>query len=288
MSNNLKKQITIVLFSGIILFSWVISVYPGYDLSFKVPAPPEGKLEDVKALNWSGRDILTLLYKSRLNEYDVINFYKRFFNNRDFLIILEKKEQFSSKRLLRFRKEDLVVSLAVTPQGEETQVVIAKYLQPEDTLSPEKTKFSLKDFMGNLPKTDNPGEDLKIVPRPPQSIRWVGRKWGRQFMLTYATELSVPQVVRFYKDRMPNHTWRLKDEIATQKAINAYERVSGKKIDLPSPFGEEGEDLDSIVNDSVVLDFRGDYGQAKITAFPNFVDRKSGSIVSIIYKKEGR
>jgi hypothetical protein len=271
------------------LFGWVVSAYPGYDLSFEVPVPPEGELKDTKALKWSGSDILTFLYKSKLNEFDVINFYKRFFTNREFRIVLEKKDDFGGRRLLRFKKEVLVVSVAVTPQGEETQVVIAKYLQPEEASPLEEPKASLKDLMGGLPKSDHPGsKDLKIVPRPPQSIRWLGQKWGSRFMLTYATKLSVPEVVKFYKERMPHHAWRLNDEIATQKAINAYERISGKKIDLPDPFGEEGEDFDSIVDASILLDFRGDYGQARITAFPNFMDRKEGSIVSIVYKKEGR
>lgn len=285
---QIKKQLTGIIFLGIILVFWVGLAYPELNLDFQVPGPPQGELLDSKALRLGGRDIRTFLYNSKENQYDIAAYYQRFFEGQEFWNILDKAKQHNGSRILRFKKQDLVVSISIMPDIDETQVVIAKYLQPEGSLSPEETKPSVKDSLFALPEQDKPGEDLMVIPRPPESIRWMSKKLDRGQFLIYATALPVAETVRFYKAQMPYRAWRLQEETATSNTLETYKQITGRKdLGVQTPFSD-GEDLNQIVNDSYILNFRGSFGEAQITVFPNFVDRQLGSIVQINYNKDIR
>jgi hypothetical protein len=286
MPNSFKKQITTCIFLGIIFLAWIGEVYPQGDSDF--PLPPESELLETKDLRLGGRDIQTFVYKSKVDQYNITEYYRKFFQDKEFDNLLDKREKRKDKQLLKFKKGELVFSLAIIPKPDGTHVVIAKYLEPAGSPPLESMELSVKDSLFALPQQDGPGKDLDFIPRPPESIRWLRQDLERRSLLTYATKLSVEEVVAFYKAQMPAQGWEFIKETATQQAVEAYKSTTGKKdLGLEKPFSD-GEDLNQIINDSYVLDFKGRAGEVRLTIFPNFVDRKLGTLVQIAYSTETR
>ncbi len=278
------------IFTGAIVFvialAFCFSACAENDLNFDVPAPPQSKFLDSKELRMGGRQIYTSLYGSDENAETVCGYYRNFFQQHEFQKIIDKLEEKSKKRLLRFQKDDLFVSISVRVKEDKTEVVVAKYLQAAGELPPEKIKPSVKDTLFALPKEDVAGNDLSAVPRPPQSVRIMGLERGQGATVMYTTSLDVDAVADFYRAKMPDKDWTLTNEIAAKKAVQAYEKTTGKnELGVESPFSD-GEDFEQVIKDSYVLDFKANFGSARITIFPNFMDRKLGSMVEVIYNTE--
>jgi len=277
-----KKISTIILTLTVAIFLPIILSSAQTSLDFKVPQPPESKLLHTKLVELANTDVQTVLYTSREDEAAILEYYQQFFSSQGFEAILDKQRQTRNKRLLRFKKDDLVVSIALLSKLEETEVVVAKYLQPEGAPPIEELKPSLKDSMFALPKEDCEGEDLDIIPRPPDSVRLLSLDRGNMVTLSYATSLFVEEARDFYKLNMPYQGWEIKQEMAAADGLNAYKRTTGKSsLGVKAPF--EGFNVEQVIRDSYLLEFYGRFGRANITILPNFMDRESGSMVQINY-----
>lgn len=255
-------------------------------LDFEVPAPLESKSLDKSPL--SGLFIgntKVATYQSNLAPKAVELYYQTFFKRQGFTYRKDKESRILSFRRLQFQRQDLVVDIFLGNRDTGSLVVIAEYLASEGGLAAEKDTFA----SANLPQTDAPGVDLVGIPRPPQAVRWTSTKQPNETTVAYATPLSVAELRDFYLETMPSQGWEMVTDMATQEALQTYERTTGKKA-LPSqqmPVSGIG-DLNQIIRNSHVLDFKNDTGTARVIIHPNFVDPKSGSLVQIIYTyKEG-
>ena len=280
-------KITLILLIFVFLFSGSLKAEAEAD--FNLPLPEQSQLVDTKEIKFGDKLVQTSLYTNPQQQFAVIEFYKKAFAEQGFRKILDKFEQRRNKRLLRFKKGNEVVSVAIMPKAGATEMVIARYLQPLGSHEPEKTSVSLKDLFG-LPEKDVEGEDLKTIPRPPQGIRWIASGDKKRKTLMYATPLSVEAAAEFYRKEMLALSWKPDQEVALSDAVQAYQQATRKKsLDLPTPYAGM-EDLNEVVKNSYSLEFHGDDGSARIIIFPNFMGKELGSIVSIIYqekKKEG-
>jgi hypothetical protein len=264
---------------------FVICAYAENDLSFNVPVPPNTSLLYTKELRMMGRQIMTNVYATNEDADGACDYYRNFFHQQDFQKIIDKLNVRTKKRLLRFKKDELVVSIAVLVKEGEIKIVVAKYLEPAGALPIEKVRPSVKDSLFVLPKEDLPGRDLAEVPRPPESVRITSRDFGATATIMYTTTFTVESALDFYRQNMPSQ-WVLARETAVGKAIRAYKDVSGKKnIGIESPFSD-GEDFEQVISDGYVLNFIAGSSSAQITIFPNFIDRKLGSMVQIVYSEK--
>jgi hypothetical protein len=260
-----------------------VSAEAGIGLDFDVPKPPESQLLMSMPISFGGKSVQTFRYKSQASKFDIADFYERFFEQEEFEKILDKEEKKRNKRLLRFKRDNLVVSVAILSRFTQTEIVLAKYIELEGDLPPEELRPSISDSLINLPQEDAQGKDLLIIPRPPDSVRWASTQRGQNTFLVYSTSLTVEEIKDFYKLNMPYQNWELEAELITEDALQAYKEVTGKKsLEFPSVFSD-GENIEDIIKDAYVLDFQGQYGRSRITIFPNFVDRKLGSIIQIVY-----
>ncbi len=178
-----------------------------------------------------------------------------------------------------------MIDVVMAPKPEGTSIAVARYTQLPGTADLEKTLPSLKDSFMALPTQDTKGEDLNVIPRPPNSVRWASLIQSGQAMLTYAVPLSVAEAAQFYKSNMPYQAWELQDETPARQLINDYTRLSGNRnLGLPSLI--QGVDLNRIASESYIMNFKGRYGQTRITIMPNFIDKKAGSVVHILYNEQ--
>lgn len=254
-------------------------------LDFEIPTPPGARLLETRPVSIGGRKINTSLYESKQELKDIIEYYQRFFKENNFKLVLDEKGRPENRRLLRFKKEELMVSIAFLEKGEKREIVVGKYLQPEGLPEIDDTPVSLKDFP--LPQRDVAGRDLRIVPRPPESVRWMCEERGSRITLLYASSLSAERIREFYRQQMYAQGWQMGDEIPISEAVKAYKQASGKKhLDLQMPF-KDAENLEEIISGAYFLEFRGKVEgretKVDITIFSNFIDKKLGSIVQIEY-----
>lgn len=266
------------------------------DLSFKVPNPPQSQLSDIKDLDFGDRKVSVTVYRSVENKDNIIRFYRDFFEGIAFKVIEDKNIESRDKKLLKFQKEELIVTISIVPKFGETQVVIAKYLQPKDapTIKEQLRSFDSSPLF-TMPKEDQPGEDLKFIPRPPQSIRWYGAKLGGDdnsgYLLTYAVSLTVEELSDFYREAMPKKGWRFTRETNTQDALSLYKNTTGKEQwfnEKQPPFtGINQAYFNDIISKSKTLDFSGELGTARIAIFPNFIEKDAGAFAQITYNSQG-
>jgi hypothetical protein len=278
------------IFTGAIVFIIVLAVAVSAgaktDLTFDVPAPPQGKLLDTKELRIGNRQVEMVLYGSAASSDTIAEYYAGFFQQHDFQKIAEEQNAKIKKQLLQFKKKELIVNVAIMLKEDRTEVAVAKYLQLAGEPPLEKTKPSVKDTLFALPKEDVAGKDLPVVPRPPESVRIMDMERGSSATIMYTTSLDVDAAADFYRVKMPGQEWTLTNEIAAKKAVEAYENTTGKKtLEIKSPFSD-GEDFEQVIRDSYMLNFDADFGTAQITIFPNFLDRKLGSMVQITYSEK--
>lgn len=256
----------------------------------EVPAPVEGKVVGTDTIAVLGRDVGCTYYLSPQGKNSIVAYYQQYFSGQGFQQTVDK--EISSVRQLRFKKlfmsqgKELVVEFVLSDKPNGTGVAIGKYTQDTGAGDIEKTPLSWREERFAPPKEDVPGEDLAIIPRPPESVRWMSLEKGKNVFLTYATSLSVDELQDFYRNQMESRNWQVKrDFSAAQEAVSEYKKVTKKKaIVTYSPFSD-GEDMEGIIADARALDFEGEEGKAKITIFPNFMDRSMGSVAQIFYEK---
>lgn len=281
-----EKHCKSFIFLVIILLLLTRGGYSQVGLDFEVPLPPDSELKGTKVFQLGGHAVNALLYSSKEEYSAIVQYYQSALEGLGFQRIMNERDRKTEGRLLRFRKDDLVISIALTPKFGSTEVVIAKYVQPEGAPEPEKWRPSWKDSLFALPKQDLPGEDVRFIPRPPESVRWLSRVTSSQAQLIYSTSLSVNEAREFYRSRMSQDGWVLQRETATAETINSYQRQTGKSfLRAENPLAD-GENLNSVIQDSYLLHFKGSSGSIRITVFPNFVDRKNGAVVEIKYAQE--
>lgn len=278
------KKNQILILTALSLF-FVSLVSAETDLSFTVPGPPQSKPLGSQPLRIGGREILASAFESQEEKSHIVDYYQDFFKEQDFKQLSDKPIFKTTTRQMRFKKEDLVVDVYLSAQEEKTEVVVAKYLQPEGAPDLENSPLSVKDSFFSLPTQDAPGEDLRFIPRPPESLRLSSIKLdqGKNIFLTYMTPLSVEQAKDFYKLNMPYQTWLIQRDMPTGELVEDYKKATGKKsLGMYSAFSD-AENFDSVVHDGYLLDFKSGFGSASITIFPNFIDKKLGSVVQIVY-----
>lgn len=275
------KVICFSILIAAILFSNAIA---GPDMDFQVPVPGTSQLLDTKDFYMSGRQIKARLYKSRLDKPSAIRYYEDVLASQGFVKTSDDTDKKSGAKMMKYKKEELVINVSVIPQPDgTTQLMLANYLQPRGTPELGKAKPSFKDSIFALPKQDMPGKDLGFVSRPPNSVRWASIDTGKQRTLMYSTSLSVADAAQFYKERLSS--WTIENETATRDALKDYKEATGKNPAQIPRFFSDGEDFNSVVEDSCNLDFRNGQEKLSVTIFPNFTDRKLGSIVSITYNE---
>jgi hypothetical protein len=251
-------------------------------LDFSVPAPGGSKFLENKDLVLANRQVNSALYSSNEEIGSLSNFYRDFFVNQGFRKIIDSLDQASNQQLLRFQKDTLVVSIAIFIKDNQANIVVSKYLQSAGEPAIEEAKPSVNDTLMQLPKKDVPGKDY--LPRPPASVRVTFSDQGQTVMIIYTTELTVAQVIDFYRKQMLDD-WDLVDDAATEDTIQAYTQVTGKKnLGVELPFSD-GEDLEGVLNDSHMLSFTSGSEKAEIIVFPNFASRELGSMIKVSYRK---
>ncbi len=277
------KKLSFVLGAAILAACFLLSyAWAGDFLDFDIPVPGNSKLLDSKELVLGARQVNTSLFGSDEPVDSAAAFYADFFGKKDFEKVLDKTYPKTGKRLLRFKKDALVTSISIIRKGDNTEIVIAKYLQMAGEFPPEKTKPSVKDTIFALPVSDVEGIDAPGIPRPSPSVRITGVKMGQGVMAMYTTPLDVDSVVDFYCSRMPDH-WQLVLKSGAKEGMDEYLKVNKKEsLGIQSPFSD-GENFEQVVRDSVVLNFSSGSENAEITVFPNFSSRALGSIVQVSY-----
>jgi len=254
-------------------------------LNFNIPAPPHSSLLDTKELRIANHKVDNVLYGSTESPDTVAVYYRNFFQQQGFQKTADSLDEKKKKLLLGFKRNELVVNIAVVVKEDNTQVVVTRYLQPAGEPPLEKLKPSVKDTLFALPKEDASGHDLADVPRPPNSVRMMSMNRSSGVMLMYTTTLDVAAAVNFYHEQMPAE-WAFTNEVPAKQALDAYKQATGKKsLGIKSPFSD-GEDFEQVISDSYVLNFKSDYASCQITVFPNFFDRKLGSMVQITYSEK--
>lgn len=188
---------------------------------------------------------------------------------------------------MRFKKDRLLVDITVLDKQIKTEIGVSKFLLPQEETSPEEAgRLLAKNLLSNLPQEDLPGEDLVNVPRPPQSVRLMSQDCCPAATVTYSTSLDVTAAADFYRLKMPNYHWQLTSQAATAKALEAARQASGQAtLGIKSPF-PDGENFEQVISDSYVLEFRSGSDTCRITIFPNFLNRKLGSMVQIVYQEK--
>ncbi len=281
----MAKQIILTL---IILFS--LGFCHAEELDIEIPAPPESEMQSKQTMTAFGRDVQSFDYLSSQKQERIKEYYRCFLNNQGFKNTREKN--LGEIKLLRFKKEDwmgkqeLVVDVVLFEDPQGTKVSIAKYLQNAGCPDIEENKISLKDIVGSFPQEDTQGKDLKMIPRPPESIPWLNSDREGSSNLLYASPLSVAQLKEFYQRQMPAQGWEMEKESNVGEAAKAYKQATHKKdLGLPTLFAD-GENLEQVITDAYVLICKTSQDRAKITIYPNFMDRKAGSLVQIDYRGE--
>ncbi len=274
---------TILFIIGFFLLACAVS-YAQENTEAKAPVVPLGVLLDSKSFTLGGLSITTELYKSQEPIFGVAGYFENFFKEQGFKKIIDRKETSLNRRLIRFKRGDSVFSIALAPKMGYTEVVIARYSQPPGVADPEAMKVSLKDTLFALPKEDVPGKDMF---RPPESVRCVFKEQNGQILLVYATKLSVDEIKKFYKKDMVKDGWQLENETSAVDAMEGYQRIAKKKIDIPALPFEDAKDMQEVIKGSYDLFFKkkDDSGQNKlveIVVFPSIAAGEGGSFVQVI------
>ncbi|TRZ95617.1 hypothetical protein D4R78_03055 [bacterium] len=288
----MKDSLRELLIIGVFLLSFGILAYAqDYDLDFEPALPVDTQKINSQELRLVGRDMQAATYASQKDRYALTDYYNTVMQKEGFKKLSDQFDERDSSRTLKYQKDELMVVIRIflapkeKDKAQETRIGMLKYLQPKDRPPLEKSRISFKDTNMQLPKQDIPGEDPQFIPRPPQSIRLVGRGTAGVSTYSYTTPLSVQGAVDFYKMHMSGTYWQIQGETPTKYAAGLYkDNILKKDFKYMLPI-DDGEDLDAVINDSYSLYFQGKYGSANIIIYPNLVDRKLGSIVFINFTK---
>lgn len=247
-----------------------------------VPVPADTRLAETQPIKLGKLQIEAKLYYSAQAPNALIAFYKSELAKRGYSTIIDKWEK--EKKLLRFRLESSLVSIAIKPKDKETQVVVAQYDQPFGTPAPEKTKFLWEDLVNGLPTKDQPGEDLAVAPRPPESVRMLSAKLKGRMLVNYRSKLSPDQAAEFYKQRLPALGWRLARDIDMQQTAKKMTPSFRQGLGgLKFPFADT--DFYQLTSGGSVLWYQGEWGKVRVGVMA-CAKNVAGSLVSIEYEEK--
>ena len=258
-------------------------------LEFEVPDPLEAKSLDrvpPDLLNLFTANTEVKAYTTKRDIKAQEDHFTRELKKRGFSIRKDKSARIASVKRIFFQRKDLVVDIMLNVCEGGSQVVIGKYLESNGGIKAERNPFALSNV---FPREDVGGsdEDFIDVPRPSESVRWMKEynKMTKGTIISYTSTQTIPDLGRFYVKTMPSYGWKLESNIATKDAMEAFNKYSKTKtnIIIPKlPFADT-EDLSKVIQDSYILDFKNKTAKVRITIFPNFVNRKLGSMVNINY-----
>lgn len=296
---RIKHRLTKFLQSSIFIFLLCIGINLSLLFGFEIdiPSPPESKIIKQAKIPFLGQELDCIAYLSSKSQKEIAEYYQRFFKNEGFEMSGEQGFDLAGAiknlRRIRFKKrrfpENLVIDILLSNKPEGTNIVIRSYTQKQNEPDLENTPLSLKkdNLLFSLPKEDSPGEDLKIIPRPAKSVRWMSLKQENYVFLTYASSLSINELREFYRNNMSYQGWQIQREFATKETQDAYRKINPKTdLAMIKSLFKDGEDLNEIIRDSHLLDFKSNYGKARIAIFANFVDKNLGSIVQITFNHQ--
>jgi hypothetical protein len=251
--------------------------------SFSVPPPPEGKLMDTHNMRMGGVDISSFLYISSRDAGDIIDYYKGFFEGKEFEVVLDKVS--AGRKLVRFNKEGLIVNISVAPQGDETQVVVAHYSLPQGASPLDEPKPTWQEAISMLPKEDSPGKDLPFIPRPPESVRVLSVDYKNSADLSYISSKPPEEVREFYENQMSSRGWESERELDTEGVISDFKRKAsreGQRTDIPMLAGTS---LEQLASGGGIMYFKGHGGRAQVSVLKGGSE-EIGSLIQIKYVKE--
>ena len=285
---RINKLVSIFILGLLALF---LMRTPGFALgiNFEVPAPENSEIVDTHHFTMFGRDVVGTAYKSDDDERTIESFYQIFFRNNGFKKMSNRKVTGTVARRMQFKKENLVVEVAIFPSEEGTDVAVAKYTLPEGVSKIEDLPLSISDTFFPMPKEDAEGEDLEMVSRPPDSIRMGNFSVEDRTYVTYATELTIFEALDFYRDEMNFEGWELVQEMDTGKLLSDYKEVTGKSglnLGKVNSLIQGMGNVNQAMASSFILDFAGPEGFVKITIMPNVLPMDQATVVQITHATE--
>ncbi|MBI4707606.1 MAG: hypothetical protein HY761_06745 [Candidatus Omnitrophica bacterium] len=264
-----------------LLFTATDPVFSQDELS--VPVPPQSVMLDTHQTQLEGMKIMSFLFESQAEEETINKFYEDYFKKSKFEPVQDRAGKIG--RLLRFRKEDLVVNIVITPKQGKNQVVIAQYLQPQNAPGPEELLRNWKNAQGYLPKEDVAGEDLDFIPRPPESIRVLYNKNNQLTFIFYSSKESSKDLMNFYRHKMLALGWEAEEPIDMQEAYREAERLPAMKNAPQLPLS--GITIPQLVEGGYILKFKSSSGKAEVSVFNNnYGQEGQGSFVQVSYVQE--
>ncbi|MCP4652942.1 MAG: hypothetical protein GY858_06110 [Candidatus Omnitrophica bacterium] len=258
-----------------------------FAVDFPIPQPPQGQMIDTHSIAMGGINVTSYVYRSSKKKSELVDYYKELFDKKEFKLILDQKDSSRDKRLLRYRREDLVMTVAILPKDGETEVVIAKYIQPEGTAPPEERKMSFQEMLGQMPKEDEAGGDLDVVPRPPDSVRIHSYVRGNVAVIIYNSAISVESLRDFYDNQMGLHGWKKNKDIATGEVARSYNTEKGLKKASPMGMSFASDvNVGQLMQGGRKLLFHGRMGSADITLLNAGSEDEPLTIVTINYRED--
>ncbi|MBI4982890.1 MAG: hypothetical protein HZC15_07170 [Candidatus Omnitrophica bacterium] len=248
-----------------------------------VPEPPKAVMLDTREIELGGLKIQSFLFESQTLPENISKFYLEFFNKNKFEP--EREAVDKNTNLLRFRKEDLVINIAITPSAGKARVVIAQYHQPQGVPGPEELLRNWKNSQQFFPKTDVAGEDLEAIPRPPESIRIFYNKNKITTYIFYSSQDSVKNLVNFYRYKMLSFGWEAQEPINMQEE---FERVKNSPMNKKIPqIPLTGISVGKLVEGGYILKFKSSAGKVEISIFNNnYGPDVQGSLIQVSYVQE--
>ncbi len=264
-----------------LLFAVINPVFSQEEIS--VPVPPQSERLDTHVIPLEGMKISSFLFSSKVNPDTVNKFYLNYFEKNKFEPIYDKAEK--DGKLLRFRKEDLVVNVVITPKQGQTQVVIAQYHQPVGSPGPEELLQNWKNMQVLLPDSDVAGEDLEFIPRPPDSIRILYKKDKQYTLVSYVTQASTQELLNFYRYKMLGFGWEAQETVNMQDVFSKAEGTGAIKKIPQLPIA--GISMEEIAQKSYILNFKSSAGKVKVSLINNSSGQGGkNSFVQISYVQE--
>jgi len=284
------QRIIIRIFIAVVMIIGIFSYQAlAQDLGdFSKFQPPQSTLVDTHTMNLGGRDFFSAVYASGLTMPQIIEYYQNLFVEEEYALILDRKVKKVGK-LIRFKRGDHVVSIALLPKKNQTQVAISQYLQRADSpsLSLEGLDLSWQEFMEIFPKKEWPGEDIDIIPRPPESVRVLSMGRAKSKILHYSSPISAQEVKEFYAEVLPSYGWYMVKEVSMKDTLKLYKETTGKEILKGVPFFP-GVNLEELIAGGYVLYYNNseENARAQIQVFNLYPRQERGAEVQIHYEEK--
>ncbi|GEM_PF-4890830 len=278
-----------------------------------IPGPPQGSsLDKGGSTKFGGKELRGKDYSSSASGEEIAGFYDYFFEQNEFEKVgdqnignvssavneldldaqtrdeLKKSLPKIDIRRMQYKKGEQVAEVVISDETTGSRKVgIVQYLQPPGTPALDKTLPSVHDSFvaDSIPKEDAPGEDLQTVPRPPKGVRWSVTNSGKNADVMYSTALSPQEAHDFYQATMPEYGWQLDKDASAGELLKAYNQ-KGRKLEMNIPqIFSDGEDLNKVVTDSVLLKYTNEAADAQVLITPNIMDKAQGCYVRIQYNE---